>query len=90
MLGVNEDDVQSAERLMHTTTIQVCPKALRLLGTTKDEIDLENAKNLGSLGTSGRRRSYLTQSRQRQRSFALLMSIDMINDLRWVTSVISC
>ncbi|KAL3803085.1 hypothetical protein ACHAWO_010651 [Cyclotella atomus] len=75
-LGVSEDDVRLAERLLRQ--IPTCPndpnkterilgyansrlerqKALRLLGATEDEIEIENAKNLGSLGICGRRRSY--------------------------------
>jgi hypothetical protein len=75
-LGVSEDDVILAERLLRQ--IPSCPndpnkserilgyansrlereKALRLLGATEEEIEIENAKNLGSLGISGRRRSY--------------------------------
>ncbi len=34
-------------------------KALRVLGASEEEIDIENAKTLGSLGRSGRRRSFV-------------------------------
>jgi hypothetical protein len=86
-LGVSENDVKIAERLLNQ--IQPCPsdsdnkaeqvlgfacsrlyreKAIRVLGTSENEIELENAKNLGSLGVGGRRRSWqasdLTVSRQ--------------------------
>jgi len=75
-LGVSEDDVELAEKLLRL--IPKTPsdpnkaerilgyasmrlhreKALRLLGMTEEEIEEENAKVLGSLGTSGRRRSF--------------------------------
>lgn len=34
-------------------------KALRLLGASEADIELENSKNLGALGISGRRRSFM-------------------------------
>jgi len=34
-------------------------KALKMLGTSEDELEIENSKNLGALGLSGRRRSFL-------------------------------
>ncbi len=37
-------------------------KAIRVLGTTETEVELENAKNLGSLGVGGRRRSWAMAS----------------------------
>ncbi|KAL7447252.1 hypothetical protein ACHAXM_011036 [Skeletonema potamos] len=76
-LGVSENDVKIAERLLNQ--IPPCPsdtenkaeqvlgfacsrlyreKAIRILGTSETEIELENAKNLGSLGVGGRRRSW--------------------------------
>ena len=75
-LGVSEDDVQLAEKLLEQ--IPACPsvpkktewllgyassrlareKALRLMGTSEEEVELENEKNLGSLGIAGRRRSF--------------------------------
>jgi hypothetical protein len=75
-LGVSENDVHLAERLIKQ--IPSCPsdpnkaerilgyatsrlereKALRLLGTTEEEVEIENAKNLGSLGVAARRRSH--------------------------------
>ena len=76
-LGVSENDVRIAERLINQ--IPLCPsessskaerilgytqkglgrdKALRLLGASEYEVELENAKNLGSLGFEGRRRSW--------------------------------
>jgi len=33
-------------------------KALKILGTSEDEVELENSKNLGALGIGGRRRSF--------------------------------
>jgi hypothetical protein len=75
-LGVSENDVHLAERLIKQ--IPSCPsdpnkaerilgyatsrlereKALRLLGATEEEVEIENAKNLGSLGVAARRRSH--------------------------------
>ncbi len=37
-------------------------KALKFLGVTEEEIDLENSKGLGALGIGGRRRSFRVQS----------------------------
>ena len=73
-LGVTEDDVRLAEKLLEQ--ISFCSinkaerilgyaaarmkreKALRLLGATEDEVTVEIPKVLGSLGVAGRRRSY--------------------------------
>lgn len=55
------DDPNKAERILgYASARLVREKALRTLGTTEQEIALENAKNLGSLGVggSGRRRSF--------------------------------
>ena len=74
-LGVSEDDVHLAERLLKQIPVCSDPnkaerifgyatsrlereKALRLLGATEEEIEIENTKNLGALGIAGRRRSY--------------------------------
>jgi hypothetical protein len=43
-------------------------KALRLMGVTEDEIELENSKNLGSLGNGGRKRSFIVITTQHQSS----------------------
>lgn len=37
-------------------------KALRVLGASEEDVDIENAKNLGSLGRSGRRRSFIVEN----------------------------
>jgi len=73
-LGVTEDDVRLAEKLLEQ--ISFCSinkaerilgyaaarmkreKALRLLGASEDEVAVEVPKVLGSLGVAGRRRSY--------------------------------
>ncbi|KAL7525306.1 hypothetical protein ACHAWF_001301 [Thalassiosira exigua] len=75
-LGVSEDEVQLAEKLLGQ--IPACPsdpnkaervlgyassrlareKALRLLGASEEEVDVENSKILGSMGIAGRRRSF--------------------------------
>jgi len=36
-------------------------KALRVLGASEEDVDIENAKNLGSLGRSGRKRSFVVK-----------------------------
>ena len=55
-LGVSEGDVQLATKLLEES-FRLRSKALSLLGTTEEEIETELEKNLGSLGTAGRRRS---------------------------------
>jgi hypothetical protein len=75
-LGVSEDDVLLAEKLLEQ--ISSCSiskserilgyaairmkreKAIRLLGATEDEVAVEIPKVLGTLGVAGRRRSYST------------------------------
>eukprot|EP00956_Cyclotella_meneghiniana_P016509 scaffold26070_cov71-Cyclotella_meneghiniana.AAC.13 len=75
-LGVSEDDVHLAERLLkqippnptdpnkaerilgYATSRLERHKAVRLLGASEQEIEVENAKNLGSLGAGARRRSF--------------------------------
>lgn len=53
------DSSNKAEKLMgYATTRLLREKAIRVLGTTEHEVELENAKNLGSLGVGGRRRSW--------------------------------
>lgn len=47
------------ERILGYTSSRLCrEKALKLLGASEYEVELENCKNLGSLGQSGRRRSF--------------------------------
>jgi len=80
-LGVSEEDVRTAERILaeippppriHLQTsskveviLGYCKsrlkreKALKILGANEEEVDRENSKVLGSLGISGRRRSYM-------------------------------
>ena len=36
-------------------------KALRVLGVSEEDVDIENSKNLGSLGRAGRKRSFVIQ-----------------------------
>ena len=55
-LGVSEEDVQVATKLLEES-FRLRSKALSLLGTTEEEIEIELEKNLGSLGIAGRRRS---------------------------------
>lgn len=55
------DSNNKVEQLMgYATTRLLREKAIRVLGTTELEVELENAKNLGSLGVGGRRRSWAT------------------------------
>ncbi len=44
----------SAQRLRRS-------KALKVLGTSEEKIEEENSKNLGALGTGGRRRSFIVE-----------------------------
>jgi len=84
-LGVSEEDVLTAERILaeipppprinvHTSSkvevlLGYCnsrlrrEKALKILGANEEEVDRENSKVLGSLGISGRRRSYMDNNR---------------------------
>ena len=61
-LGVSEDEVLLAEKLIgrpsdpNKTLAQ--QKALRLLGVTEEEVDLEKSKVLGTFGIAGRKRSF--------------------------------
>lgn len=73
-LGVTEDDVRLAEKLLeHISFYSINKaerilgyaaarmkreKALRLLGASEDEVTVEIPKVLGTLGVAGRRRSY--------------------------------
>ena len=51
-----------AERLLgYNATRLKRAKALRLLGATEDDVELECAKNLGSLGQGARRRSFVME-----------------------------
>ena len=51
-----------AERLLgYNETRLKRAKALRLLGATEDDVELECAKNLGSLGQGARRRSFVVE-----------------------------
>ena len=36
-------------------------KALKVLGASEEDVDIENSKNLGSLGIAGRKRSFIIQ-----------------------------
>ena len=56
-LGVSEEDVKQATKLLEESS-RLRSKALDLLGTSEEEVELEFAKNLGSLGIAGRRRSH--------------------------------
>ena len=56
-LGVTEEDVKQATKLLEESS-RLRSKALNLLGTSEEEVELEFAKNLGSLGIAGRRRSH--------------------------------
>ena len=55
----SSSDSSKAERILGYTSSRLCrEKALKLLGASEYEVELENSKNLGSLGQSGRRRSF--------------------------------
>mmetsp|Transcript_32794 Transcript_32794/g.59180 ORF Transcript_32794/g.59180 Transcript_32794/m.59180 type:complete len:199 (-) Transcript_32794:92-688(-) len=52
-------DPNKAERIFGYASSRLArDKALRLLGTTEEEVDKDAAKTLGSLGVAGRRRSF--------------------------------
>ena len=53
------DPNNKVEKLLGYARIRLLrEKAIRVLGTSETEVELENAKNLGSLGVGGRRRSW--------------------------------
>jgi len=53
-------DPAKAEKLMGYATLCLQrEKALKVLGTSEEDVEVENSKSLGALGQSGRRRSYL-------------------------------
>lgn len=55
-------DPNKAERILGYASSRLArEKALQLLGTSEEEVAIENAKNLGSLGVAGRRRSFVVQ-----------------------------
>lgn len=57
------DPDSKEEQVLGYTLTRLCrEKAIKVLGTTETEIELENAKNLGSLGVGGRRRSWQATS----------------------------
>ena len=64
-LGVSEEDVKQATKLLEESS-RLRSKALDLLGTSEEEVELEFAKNLGSLGIAGRRRSHSMLAAQNQ------------------------
>jgi hypothetical protein len=71
-----------AEIVMGYTTRQLQrAKALRVLGTSEDDIEIENSKYLGALGHSGRRRSFIVhhELRKNHGEPAILMSKCMRN-----------
>mmetsp|Transcript_3552 Transcript_3552/g.5147 ORF Transcript_3552/g.5147 Transcript_3552/m.5147 type:complete len:206 (+) Transcript_3552:931-1548(+) len=47
-------------------------KALKVLGASEEDVDTENAKNLGSLGRSGRRRSFVVENMAANRRMTYL------------------
>ena len=52
-------DPNKAERIFGYASSRLArEKAIRLLGTTEEEVDKDAAKTLGSLGVAGRRRSF--------------------------------
>lgn len=47
------------ERLLGYTMMRIKrEKALRVLGASEEDVDIENSKNLGALGQNGRKRSF--------------------------------
>lgn len=58
-------------------------KALRLMGASEEEVDLENAKNLGTLGCGGRRRSFcIVEVSNRKCSRRLSLDISLMKRRR--------
>uniref|UniRef100_A0A6V2JTP0 Uncharacterized protein n=1 Tax=Ditylum brightwellii TaxID=49249 RepID=A0A6V2JTP0_9STRA len=54
-----DGDSTKPERILGYAEIRLRrEKAIKILGTTEEEVEIENTKNLGSLGVGGRRRSF--------------------------------
>ena len=50
------------EQLLGYTVLRLSrEKALKILGASEEDVDVENTKNLASLGRSGRRRSFIVE-----------------------------
>lgn len=50
------------ETILGYTTLRLKrEKALRVLGASEEDVNIENSKNLGSLGLAGRKRSFVIQ-----------------------------
>lgn len=72
-----------AERLLgYNETRLKRAKALRLLGATEDDVELECAKNLGSLGQGARRRSFVVETDKGRRSSRLHRRLSLGNSHR--------
>ena len=72
-----------AERLLgYNATRLKRAKALRLLGATEDDVELECAKNLGSLGQGARRRSFVMEMDKGRRSSRLHRRLSLGNTQR--------
>ena len=72
-----------AERLLgYNETRLKRAKALRLLGATEDDVELECAKNLGSLGQGARRRSFVVEMDKNQSNSRLHRRLTLGNTHR--------
>lgn len=72
-----------AERLLgYNQTRLKRAKALRLLGATEDDVELECAKNLGSLGQGARRRSFIVEMDKGRSSSRLHRRLSLGNTQR--------
>ena len=73
-------NLTKAERLLGYNEMKLKrSKALRLLGATEDDIELECSKNLGSLGRAGRRRSFIVEMDQARNSSRLHSRLSLGN-----------
>ena len=87
-IGVSEDDVKTAQRLLATippinygkkvekvlgySDAQIKrEKAVKVLGTCEQDIELEVSKCLGALGLDGRRRSLLQYANRKNKAFLM-------------------
>ncbi|KAL7483030.1 hypothetical protein ACHAW6_008676 [Cyclotella cf. meneghiniana] len=66
-------DPNKAERIFGFASSRLArEKALRMLGATEEDVELENAKNLGSLGIGEFNASYFDYKGGRRRSYVVL------------------
>mmetsp|Transcript_13571 Transcript_13571/g.28768 ORF Transcript_13571/g.28768 Transcript_13571/m.28768 type:complete len:247 (-) Transcript_13571:318-1058(-) len=80
----SSDDPEKAERVLGYASSRLRrAKALRLLGASEEDLEIETAKVLGSLGVAGRRRSFAVLAEPTGSTVSSLSSSSSVgNDVR--------